>query len=137
MDQIIQKPAPNPLPATVQDLEAMRKVFHQPTLNDRVDAIHIRLWPNDKYRRFLDAVYDEDAVEGSLSADNIFAAMMIREFAAGKGGDDSGANDGYVATKKVATIAKSLGVVLRRYGIGRRERSREVAGQIMDNGNSE
>ena len=128
MGEIIKKPAPNPLPVTVQDLEARRKVFHQPTLNDRVDAIHVRLWDNEQYRRFLDAVYDEDAVEGSLSADNLFAAMMIRDHA--KNHDDP-----YVASKKAATIAKSLNVICRRYGIGRRERAREVAGQIIaDNG---
>jgi len=132
MNKIIERPAPKPLPATVQDLEAMRKVFHQPTLNDRVDAIHTRLWMNDQYRRFLDAVYDEDAVEGSLSADNLFAAMMIRDFA--KAADGSGVNDAYVASKKVATIAKALNVVLRRCGIARQERAREVAGQIVDNG---
>ena len=121
MNQIAARPAPAPLPATVQDLEAMRKVFHQPTLNDRVDAIHVKLWADDGYRAFLDAVYDEDAVEGSLSADNIFAAMMIRDYAKANG-------DHYVAGKKVATISKALAVVLRRYGIGRKERSREVAG---------
>jgi hypothetical protein len=130
MDQPATRLAPRPLPVTVQDLEAMRKVFHQPTLNDRVDTIHIQLWANDGYRRLLDAVSDEDAVEGSLSADNVFAAVMIRDHAKTIG-------DSYVAGKKAATIARALSVVLRRYGIGRRERAREVAGQIIDAGNGE
>lgn len=125
------RPMPRQLPVTVQDLEAMRKVFHQPTLNDRVDAIHVRLWENEQYRRLLDSVYDEDCVEGSQAADNLFAAMMIRTYAKDVAGDQ------YVAGKKAATIVKSLGVVTRRYGISRGERAREVAGQIVNmNGQS-
>ena len=125
MNQSIVRPVARHVPATVQDLEALRKVFHQPTLNDRVDALHIQLWSNEEYRKLLDAVYDEDAVEGSCAADNIFAAVMIREHAKVSG-------DNYVAGKKAATIAKALGVVTRRLSISRKERAREVAGQIVD-----
>lgn len=128
MDQQVARPTPNPLPVTVQDLEARRKTLHQPTLNDRVDNLFIKLWTSDDYRRFHDAVYDEDAVEGSLAADNLLAAMMIREKAKTEGDD-------YVAGKKLATIAKSLNVVCKRYGIGRRERAREVAGELVDMSN--
>src|SRR5262245_45797432 len=62
MSQVLQKPQPqpHPLPATTQDLEAARKVFHQPTLNDRVDAVFVQLWANDEFRRFIDGVYDSD-----------------------------------------------------------------------------
>jgi hypothetical protein len=125
------KPKPRQLPVTVQDLEAMRRVFHQPTLNDRVDAIHVKLWANEQYRLLLDGVYDEDCVEGSQAADNLFAAVMIRTYAKDVAGDE------YVAGKKAHTIVKALGVVLRRYGISRGERAREVAGQIVNmNGQS-
>ena len=129
MDQLTVRPQPKSLPATVQDLEAARKVFHQPTLNDRVDALHVQLWANDEYRRLLDGVYDEDCVEGSCAADNILAAKMLRDHAKTVG-------DRYVTDKKLATIAKALNVVLKRYGIGRRERAREVAGQLVDTSNS-
>ena len=125
----VLRPAPNPLPVSVQDLEAMRKVFHQPTLNDRIDALHVQLWQNEKYRQYLDAVYDEDAVEGSCATDNTFAAMMLREHAKTIG-------DTYVSGKKVHTIVKALGVVLRRLQISRAERAREVAGQIVDMSNN-
>lgn len=129
MNQIVQKPQPNPLPATVQDLEAMRKVFHQPTLNDRVDAIFVRLWLNDEFRRLLDGVYDEDTVEGSRSADDLFAAIMIR--------NEAKESDPYVANKKAATISRALKVVAKRYGISRKERAHEVAGQIIDMSNGD
>lgn len=128
MGQVVQKPAPHPLPITKEELEAHRKVFHQPTLNDVVHEYHIILWDDPQYRRYLEAVYDEDAVEGSLAIDNGEAARMIRERAVAS-------SDQRLASKKLATIAKALGVVLRRYGISRRERAREVAGQIVDMSN--
>lgn len=125
MNQISVRPAPLPLPATREDLAARRKVYHEPTLNDRVNAIHEVLWENSQYRGFLDAVYDEDAVEGSLTLDSGEAAGMIRDYAREH-------SDTYVASKKKATIVKSLNVVLKRYGIGRKERAREVAGELID-----
>ena len=130
MNQINVRPRPASLPVSVADLEAMRKVFHQPTLNDRVDTIHMQLWANDEYRKYLDAVYDEDAVEGSLATDNTFAALMIRQHAKVIG-------DTYVQNKKVHTIVKALNVVLRRLRISRAERAREVAGQVVDMTNGE
>lgn len=124
MDQIAKKP-PNALPVTVQDLEAKRKVFHQPTLNDRVDAVFVRLWENEEFRGFLDGVYDEDCKEGSRSADDYTAARMIREYAVEN-------KEAYVASKKIATLMKALKVVMNRYGIGRKQRAFEVAGQTVD-----
>jgi hypothetical protein len=130
MTNLAIRPPPPPLPSTVADLEALRKVFHQPTLNDRVDAIHVQLWATPEYRKYLDAVYDEDAVEGSLATDNAFAAKMIRDHAVTIG-------DTYVAGKKVHTIVKAMRVVLRRLQISREERAREVAGQIIDMSNGQ
>jgi hypothetical protein len=128
MGQLVQKPAPHPLPITKEELEAHLKVFHEPTLNDVVHTYHVAMWDDPVYRRFLEAVYDEDAVEGSLTLDNGEAARMIRERA-------KAADDQRLGSKKLATISKALNVVLRRYGIGRKERAREVAGQIVDMSN--
>ena len=125
MGQLVRKPAPHPLPITKEELEAHLKVFHEPTLNDVVHSYHVAMWEDPQYHRYLDAVYDEDAVEGSLALDNGEAARMIRERAIA-------ADDKRLATKKLATISKALNVVLRRYGISRKERAREVAGQIVD-----
>jgi len=125
MGQLVRKPAPHPLPITKEELEAHLKVFHEPTLNDVVHSYHVAMWEDPQYHRYLDAVYDEDAVEGSLALDNGEAARMIRERAIA-------ADDQRLASKKLATISKALNVVLRRYGISRKERAREVAGQIVD-----
>ena len=103
------------LPPTVSALIEGRKSRKTATLNDMVDTIHLNLWEDPEYREFLDAVHREDAVEGDLFCDDIRASEMIREKASAEG-------NRYVAKKNLATIRKSLLVVLRRYGISRRER---------------
>jgi hypothetical protein len=77
----------------------------------------------------LTAVYDEQAVEGSLAADNIEAARMIREKA-------KTIEDHSLAHEKLATISKSLGVVLRRYHLSRKERRQIVDGQVVPDNSS-
>jgi hypothetical protein len=111
-----------PLPATVEDMLARKSPTLQ-NLNDHVDSIHVALFAaNERYQKLLDAVHDEEAEEGSLSADNLLAAMMIREYAQ--------KNDNpYVARKKLATIVKSLNVVLRRYHMSRKERAQSIHGE--------
>jgi transcriptional regulator of acetoin/glycerol metabolism len=90
-----------------------------------VEAIHLSLWEVPEYQRLLDAVTSEDAVEGSLTIDDAKAAEMIRTEAAKKG-------NRLVASKKLGTIVQALHVVMRRYGISRKERrygfSTSVAG---------
>lgn len=122
----IHRPSPPPLPATRGEMLAQRKGDPHKTLNDHIEEIHSALYEDAKYQRFLDAVYDEDAVEGSLAADNLEAARMIRSHASE---DD---RNTYVADKKLATISKALGVVLRRYGMSRKERSRMIDGETVD-----
>lgn len=127
LDEAITKairPHAPPLPATREDLLARRKFMQKPTLNDEVDRIHFDLWVDEKYQALLEGVYDEQCVEGSLSADNLMAAMMIRDYALSKGND-------YVAREKLATIGKALNVVLRRYGISRNERRNSIGGEIV------
>jgi hypothetical protein len=112
--------------------EAARKTKNERTLNDHVDSIHLTLVDHPKlgeeYNVCLDAVYDEDATEGSLSYDNFKAAAIIRAYA-----EDEGHNP-YIANKKLATIVKALNVVLRRYGKTRQERARRVGGETVSNG---
>ena len=102
----------------------MRKSMRERTLNDHVDDIHVLLWSNPNYHRALEAVYDEDAVEGSLSADNFIAAGMIREYAREH-------ELPHVKDKKLATIVKSLNIVLRRYGISRKERAITIGNETI------
>lgn len=123
------KPTPPSLPETAVDFLAQRKLKADRTLNDQVEDIHIRMYEDKQYRGFLYAVYDEQAVEGSLACDNVKAAEMIRNYAR--------KNDFVeVADQKLATITKVLGVVLRRYGSSRKERRNMIGGEVItgDNG---
>ena len=112
------------LPVTTQDLLSQRKMMRERTLNDHVEDVHIALWDNPDYHRALEAVYDEDAIEGSLSADNFLAAMMIRDYARDK-------KNPHLKDKKLATIVKALNVVLKRYGISRKERAVTIGDTVI------
>lgn len=128
----IRRPDAIPLPETRDEMIAQRKGERVKTLNDHVEDLHLSLFTSDpRYDRLLDAVYDEDTLEGSLAADNLEAARMLRDLAT------KNDRDPYVRDKKLATISKSLGVVLRRYGISRKERSVTVRGERVDNNNVE
>jgi hypothetical protein len=130
-EQQLIRPKAVPLPATVDEMIARRPLSANRTLNDYVDDIHKALWvdADSTYRELLDAVYDEDAVEGSLSIDNAKAAEVIRDYA-----KDPAHRIPYVASKKLATIVKSLNVVLRRYKMSRKERAGQVAGEQVQPG---
>jgi putative heme iron utilization protein len=104
-----------------------RFIKNERTINDMIEDIHTMLVEGDKYRGYLWAVWDEQAVEGSLSADNIMAASMIREKALSM--------DSPIAKEKLATISKSLGVVLRRYHSSRNERRNMVGGEVVGDSN--
>jgi len=135
-----------PLPADIQDWQ--RAIMRERTLNDLVEDVH-RSLVNDatpsgiappsgignlsrgeRYLMLLRATYDAHAVEGSLSADNTLAAMMIREKAKAMEVVD-------VASEKLAVINSALGVVLRRYKSSRKQRRNMVQGEEVpnDNGN--
>ena len=124
----LDRPRAAPLPATLEEMLARRPLAANRTLNDYVDDVHKALWaaPDElqTYRNLLDAVYDEDAVEGSLAIDNSKAAEMIREYAR-----DPAHPIPYLKHKKLATIVKSLNVVLRRYKMSRKERASQVGGE--------
>ena len=96
-----------------------------------VDQIHVELYgggpstagedfviirpPDEEYRRFLEAVYNEDAAEGSLTADDLCAAQLIKDYALRNG-------IYWVSTMDLQSLVKALRVVLRRYGMSRKER---------------
>lgn len=123
-DNIVHKPLA-PVPRALNDW--VRKIKEKRTINDMVEDAHLALFASDpEYPPLLDAVYDEQAVEGSLSADNIVAAQKIREWG----------HDTSLVKEKLATISKALNVVLRRYEFSRKERRNTVHGQVVaiDNG---
>ena len=113
-------PAP-PLPAKIEDW--VRHIKAERTLNDLVEDIHRTLVNEDaKYLTYLQATYDAHAVEGSLSADNTLACMIIRKKA-----EDIGSRE--VASEKLAIINMALGVVLRRYHASRKQRRNTLGGE--------
>jgi len=114
------KEAP-PLPTKID--EWVRQIKAERTLNDLVEDIHRELVnESEDYRAYLRAVYDAHAIEGSLSADNTMAAILIRDKAKADGTTD-------VAKEKLAVINMALGVVLRRYNASRKQRRNELHGE--------
>jgi hypothetical protein len=125
------KPLPPQLPETAGEFLAHRKLKGRRTLNDQVEDVHLALYDSDKaYRDYLYAVYDEQAVEGSLAADNFKAAELIRERAKKMNYEE-------LAGQKLATITKALGVVLRRYGFSRKERRHTLRGEVVPGDNED
>lgn len=121
------KPQAPPLPEKIENWE--RQIKAERTLNDMVEDIH-RVLTNEsaQYRAYLRATYDAHAVEGSLAADNVLAAMMIREKAVKMGSTE-------VAEEKLAIINLALGVVLRRYNKSRKQRRNMVGGEEVRSDN--
>lgn len=118
---------PAPLPRTTEGLLALRKTVKARTLNDYVEECHIAIWEDPDYLLAIEAVYDEDAIEGSLSADDYIAAGLIRKYAKDK-------NIVFVRDKKLATILKALKNVWKRYGITRKERKNTIGGEAVPPG---
>jgi hypothetical protein len=119
-----------PLPENIDDWT--RSIKSERTLNDLVEDIHrVLVNESERYRSLLRATYDAHAVEGSLAADNVLAAMMIREKAKQIGSTE-------VAAEKLAIINLALGVVLRRYKMSRKQRRNMVGGEeVPTNHNDE
>ena len=111
------------LPRIADGGQWVRKIKLHLTINDTVENIHVKLLEDEDYLRLIEAVYDEQAVEGSLAADNTMAAQMIR--AAAK------KENSPIQHEKLATISKALNIVMRRYGVSRKERRNMVGGQAV------
>lgn len=130
----LKRVLPPPLPEKIEEWQRFLKA--ERTLNDLVEDLHRILVDDAKqggaYRALLRAVYDEQAVEGSLSADNTFAAIMLRDKAKDIGSE--------VAEEKAATISKALNIVMRRYQASRKQRRLTLEGEVVnndENGNGE
>ena len=109
------------LPRVADGGEWARKIKLHLTINDAVETIHAKLLDNEDYLRLIEGVFDEHAVEGSLAADNVMAAQKIREVAKKENSP--------IAREKLATISKAINIVMRRYGVSRKERRNMVGGQ--------
>ena len=126
MDDRSLRPVPQALPTKLSDHLEHRLLKARRSLNDMVEELHLKLVEDERYISYLNAVYDEQAVEGSLGADNIMASTMIR--------DSAKEVKSELAGEKLATISKALGVVLRRYGFDRKSRRLSVHGTMVNGG---
>lgn len=89
-----------------------------PNAANTVDAVGLHLTAlvsDPKFFSLISAVYDEDAVEGSLYYDDVAAAMMIRAHAI-KTADTA------VATAKLKTVRSALNAAMARLGVSREQR---------------
>lgn len=116
MTEATQLKVAPPLPATRTALLAGYKLKRRRSINDLVEEIVVKLWDNDeKFMKYVNAIYDSQAVEGSMDDDDVMAAIIIR---------DTAARDKHVevAQQNVRTIKLAMRVALKRFGISRNER---------------
>jgi hypothetical protein len=120
-----------PLPPTVADLIKRRKGRFEKTLNDMVEELYLKLWENEQFKKYLTAVTDGEAEEGSMGCDDHEAARMLRDLARK---EHSPASDTPLASFKL-----SLKVIMRRYEMSRKLRRISLHGQPVpsDDDNSD
>lgn len=122
------RPSAPPLPATVEDLDALRKFKKRPSLNDIVEQINRALWNNPEYQKYLSAIWPEETVEGSFICDDIRAVEMIQRYA----------TEHEIAippnSNKLSPLMKSLHVVLGKYE-GQTRKARRAQVMALNNSN--
>ena len=121
------RPSAPPLPATVHDLDALRKIPKRGSLNDIVEQINRALWSDPDYQKYLFAIWPEETQEGSFDCDDIRAVMMIQDYAE-EHGIDIPPN-----SNKWSPLRKSLHVVLGKYEGGTRKARREMVTNEQNN----
>jgi hypothetical protein len=70
---------PVALPGSVVELAKYRKSKAKQSIVDECERVCLALWEVAEFQSYLKAFRDEDAVEGSIAADDFSAARMIRE----------------------------------------------------------
>lgn len=105
-----------PLPATALDFANAYKLKNTGTLNDQVEQVVRVLIDVPAFRTLIDAVYDEDSVEGKMYLDDAAAANMIRDYAKENNGP------ALLMQAKLVTLVRAMKVVLRRFSAGREDR---------------
>jgi hypothetical protein len=116
---------PPALPNTVEGLEALRTAKKRLTLIDYVLRLHFKLWPQEDYRNFGDAVFDEQAITGRMDFDDLRCADMILALAKEEG-------EMAVMNEKPAAVVHALKYVRNRYNIGRKQRRRQALQQAPE-----
>ena len=105
------------LPTTRADWLPHRKVKTKRTFNDIVESTHLAALDqlDGSYKGLFDAIYNKDAVEGSLKHDSIAAAAKLRSYAEEQHIPE-------ISGATLLAIEKAQNVSLRRYGFSRKER---------------
>ena len=106
---------PPPLPETRSDLLAQYKLKRKRNINDLVEDIVIKIWEDEDFQKYIEAIYDSEAVTGSKDDDTVMAALMIKQYAEKNGHVE-------VAAKNLHTVKLAMCVVLRCFNQGRSDR---------------
>jgi len=117
-----------PVPRNDEDWRL--KIKSRLTINDHIQIAHRELREDDEYLRLVDAIYDSEAIEGSLTDDDVMAALKIRKWAEEYADSSPSAKE--ILKANTATIRRAHLIVLNRYGMGRKQRRKMVGGQPVD-----
>jgi hypothetical protein len=120
MSEKMLRPAPPELPATKSDLSALLRYKQRKTIIDYVMEINETLWEDPEYQKYLEAIFDEQAVTGSVDTDHFVAAQMIKAKAREMGMVQ-------LQNEKEWAIVKALRRVLGRYEKMSLQERREIA----------
>src|SRR5262245_19174214 len=69
---------PPPLPATKQDLLAIRKHSHEPSLIDECQEVHELVWEDQDYQPYWLAFQNDQAITGSVLWDEVHIVQKIK-----------------------------------------------------------
>jgi len=116
-----------PVPRTAAGWEGKVSLFN---LNDAVAAVADRIITGDvgmepeEWLKYLDAVDDSQAIEGTQALDDIEAARILRSVAV---------KAGYprIAEQKLDAVSKALKRVLKVRGLSRKDRRNMIGGQVV------
>jgi hypothetical protein len=116
----VPAPSSRALPSNVTDLEAQRVVRRTFTLLDETEQALKALFDEPQFRRLRDALEPEETVEGSIFADDIVAAQMIRKVA-------SELNLHQVVSADLTLLAQKLRGAERRFNASRSQRAKATS----------
>ena len=122
--QSLIHPRGEPLPATTDEWNLRLVAKTKLKLVDEVHQFHLELVNDPEYRKFINPLWNEDAVEGSNKADDLEAAHLIRELA-----KDQRPNSLTAKATKHA-IAGKLGFAQGRHNLSRRQRRQQALDQL-------
>lgn len=115
------KPFAYPLPATVGGFDELAPP-RKSGLNDAVQHAVRALYEKDEFRVLIQAVNNDEAIEGSKIADDFAACMMIRQY-----GVEAG--NALIKAADLTDLKHALGVAMNRHKSGRKQRLKMLAQQ--------